>query len=716
MKKRIVAVLLTMVFLATAVFGCTGQNIQSSEEGQREGEPVTRDSQLPSEEAAKEILGHDYLKEQLAESTNYFLWYGTDIIDFYSELGTAQGETEFPETFDLRDKNVIPEVRDQSPWGTCWSFATIAACESSILSTLGLTVEEYREKHNEELNLSEKHLAYFANTALPELSLYPEGEYPYEADQAGEGAYSLLEGENSCYDLGGNYLESTSVLASGTGLNRERDFPYVNAQGDNSKSGDWSLPESERFRGSYILKNTNVLPSPSVRDGKDEYSYNPFGTEAIKSELMKGRAVGIGYLADQSMPAPSKEEVEVVVEYYMEQDPDLDEEELRSFLYYKTKQQETLSREYTDEELRKMVKFRLRVYDKPEDTYDVDSLDTEQLKLLIHTDKLGEKIEDIPEVHTYMNFTGENNSIWAQYTYEVRNINHAVTIVGWDDHFSKDNFLSDHKPPEDGAWIVRNSWGEDWGMDGYFYLSYYDKTITMPETYEFLTNEELYAIDGEKADDKEIAVPEYQIILENDFMPTEMYNSTLFNKPVFTANIFEAEDNMNLYSVSALTGDLNAEVTVDVYRLKEGFTNPTDGEKVATVTDTFTFAGYHRLLLKEKPYFEKGEKLAIVVSESVMTQEGEKFALVNTSALGKDGVPAYNEKRKDQTVDVNKYNLGIVNQGESFVAYEDGVWLDWADEIASFRQEEDRFRYVSYDNLPIKGYGFSSEEQKAEEQ
>ena len=40
-------------------------------------------------------------------------------------------------------------------------------------------------------------------------------------------------------------------------------------------------------------------------------------------------------------------------------------------------------------------------------------------------------------------------------------INHAVLIVGWDDNYSKDNFLENKKPQNNGAWIIKNSWGTE---------------------------------------------------------------------------------------------------------------------------------------------------------------------------------------------------------------------------------------------------------------
>ncbi len=37
---------------------------------------------------------------------------------------------------------------------------------------------------------------------------------------------------------------------------------------------------------------------------------------------------------------------------------------------------------------------------------------------------------------------------------------HNVSIIGWDDNYSIDNFVEGSKPTSNGAWIIRNSWGE----------------------------------------------------------------------------------------------------------------------------------------------------------------------------------------------------------------------------------------------------------------
>jgi C1A family cysteine protease len=45
---------------------------------------------------------------------------------------------------------------------------------------------------------------------------------------------------------------------------------------------------------------------------------------------------------------------------------------------------------------------------------------------------------------------------------------HAVTAVGYDDNIEIDNGVKKSK----GAILIRNSWGKEWGMDGYGYLPY----------------------------------------------------------------------------------------------------------------------------------------------------------------------------------------------------------------------------------------------------
>ena len=49
---------------------------------------------------------------------------------------------------------------------------------------MGLTASEYESKYGIPMDLSEKHLAWFSKTALPDVS----DDYPYDSAQAGEGS------------------------------------------------------------------------------------------------------------------------------------------------------------------------------------------------------------------------------------------------------------------------------------------------------------------------------------------------------------------------------------------------------------------------------------------------------------------------------------------------------------------------------------------------
>ncbi len=53
--------------------------------------------------------------------------------------------------------------------------------------------------------------------------------------------------------------------------------------------------------------------------------------------------------------------------------------------------------------------------------------------------------------------------------------NHAIVLLGWDD-----NKITQHGK---GAWIAKNSWGTDWGENGFFYIAYGDHHILKPVSF-----------------------------------------------------------------------------------------------------------------------------------------------------------------------------------------------------------------------------------------
>ncbi|MDR1542746.1 MAG: chitobiase/beta-hexosaminidase C-terminal domain-containing protein [Clostridiales bacterium] len=65
----------------------------------------------------------------------------------------------------------------------------------------------------------------------------------------------------------------------------------------------------------------------------------------------------------------------------------------------------------------------------------------------------------------------DSNGDQTYHNPEVKAGNHEVLLVGWDDSYAASNFAT--RPAGDGAWLVKNSWGEAWGRDGYFWMSYY---------------------------------------------------------------------------------------------------------------------------------------------------------------------------------------------------------------------------------------------------
>lgn len=79
-----------------------------------------------------------------------------------------------------------------------------------------------------------------------------------------------------------------------------------------------------------------------------------------------------------------------------------------------------------------------------------------------------------------------------------KSINHAVTLVGWDDTISRTKFST--KPTNNGAFIFKNSWGTSSGNKGYFYISYEDvnlcKYISFYRNIDFEVEDNVYYYDN----------------------------------------------------------------------------------------------------------------------------------------------------------------------------------------------------------------------------
>ena len=76
---------------------------------------------------------------------------------------------------------------------------------------------------------------------------------------------------------------------------------------------------------------------------------------------------------------------------------------------------------------------------------------------------------DSDEYHYY------NEETAAYYDPFVEELNHDIVILGWDDAYPRENFRI--RPQQDGAWICQNTWGEDFGENGIFYVSYEDRNL-----------------------------------------------------------------------------------------------------------------------------------------------------------------------------------------------------------------------------------------------
>ena len=195
---------------------------------------------------------------------------------------------------------------------------------------------------------------------------------------------------------------------------------------------------------------------------------------------------------------------------------------------------------------------------------------------------------------------GWNDSIMT-YTYHDDDYSgggHAVMVVGWDDDFSKDNFTAASKPENNGAWLVRNSWGL---YASYFWMSY--ETCSLADTawvFDFSSEDGYdnnYQLDG--------GVQSYP----------DRSHRVLAN--VFTAQEKPEDEYEKLKAVSlSFSRDASVSYTIDVYTDLTNTSDPTSGTKQdsATTTGTTAYAGIYTIQLENAVDLEPGSSFSVVIT------------------------------------------------------------------------------------------------------
>ncbi|MDO4798741.1 MAG: lectin like domain-containing protein [Coriobacteriales bacterium] len=567
------------------------------------------------------------------------------------ESPVLQTQAALPAAYDMRDDGIVTPVKSQGHMMSCWTFGGVAAAETSILSAnttaFGST---YEDSH---IDLSERHLAFF--------SLNPVSEADDPA-QAGEGMHTFATNTNAAFDAGGATLFVTSLYATGVGPVVEQAFPYrgVDANGES---------------------HTNL----------QLYEADPYGEtvkwvkEKLKDELKLNRDI-----SDAELEALLGESLDSIVEKNKQKAY----EGIMFNVYYTPEEDWSIPLVNENGASNRCLQCGVLLKDgnvlpeywaadDPEHTAPRDEAITAMKQEILN----GHGV-----CLAYSSSSGP-----VQYKSQVERPDHGVCVVGWNDNFHVGNDV------KDGAWICKNSWGsetdaceddlgnvvnsvaygyqnEDGQHTGYFYLSYYDKTIYKLETMDF--TDTLGSLEGALA------------VAQHDYMPAcnGFYVADNSDKVTSSANVFDADRNFEIRGVSTFTAEPNTRVTFAIYELNDGATTPTDGRLLYRTSQNFGYEGFHRLDLTQRPTVAQGRKFSIVSTASTLDNDGKRVYRVAANR----GISEEEGRAGGRPF----YATAVVNEGESFIS-NGSSWQDWKQYKADNNVEE----YGPVDNFSIKAYG-----------
>lgn len=170
--------------------------------------------------------------------------------------------------------------------------------------------------------------------------------------------------------------------------------------------------------------------------------------------------------------------------------------------------------------------------------------------------------------------------------------NHDVVIIGWDDNYPASNF---NTPLEgDGAFICQNSWGEDFGEGGIFYVSYYDTNIG--------THNVVYT----RVDETD----NYDHIYQSDLCGW-VGKMGYDNEEIYGANVFTAEGDENVAAASFYA--TGADTSYELYLVHDFEDEKSLDDRIKVAEGSCKQAGYYTVDFKTPMQVKAGERYAIVL-------------------------------------------------------------------------------------------------------
>lgn len=208
---------------------------------------------------------------------------------------------------------------------------------------------------------------------------------------------------------------------------------------------------------------------------------------------------------------------------------------------------------------------------------------------------LKKRIYDNGGAALYVNMSGYTEGEHLEYLYFNGNEvtgggKHVVEIVGWDDDIDKTVFNPDdeeNQPKHNGGWLCKNSWGENYGLDGFFYVSYDS------------VNLEFYTFEAENADT-------YDNVYQYSAVAKCYVEGSVAN--VFTARRDETLEQVCFMNMEPTNGK------VKIYQLKEGYNSPVDGILLEEQSFSYSTTGIHTLDTMNNIELKKGDIFSVVVS------------------------------------------------------------------------------------------------------